>query len=171
MIVAAGQRAQLPLETLAAGVVLSGFAPAVAPPVSKAVDDHLQRWFVGHHRAAFTHGDVVRGIEAYGCDIAEGPDLAPLVGRSQRVAAVFYKPEVVLFAERRDRIEVEDVAQSVRDHDGLYLGTVGLLQTGDIDLIGWQRDVQKYRHEAILKDRINCCGESRGHCDHFIARS
>src|SRR5205823_9484209 len=170
VVVATRQRAQLPLEALAAGVVLSRLTPAVATPVPEAIDDHLQGRFVSHHSAALAHGDVVRGIKAYGCDVAKGSDLLTLVGRSQSVAAVFHEPEIVFPAERGDRIKVEDVAQSVRDHDGLYLGTVGLLQAGDVDFVRGQGHIQKYGNEAVLEDWIDCGGESCGHRDHFIAR-
>ena len=42
VIVAAGQLAELPVETLAAGVVLAGFAPAVAAPVAEGFDQRFQ---------------------------------------------------------------------------------------------------------------------------------
>src|ERR1700679_3227498 len=115
VIVTAGQRAQWPVEALAAGVVLAGFAPAVTAPVSEAVDEDLQGRSVSEDRAAFAHGDVVRGVEADGCNVAEGAYLLAPVGGSEGVAAVLDQPQVVLFAEGRNRIEIEDVAQGVGD--------------------------------------------------------
>ena len=43
VVVAAGQVAQLPVESLAAGIVVAGIAPAVAAPVAEGIDEHLQR--------------------------------------------------------------------------------------------------------------------------------
>ena len=53
MVVAAGQSAELPVETLAAGVVDAGLAPAVAAPVAPTVDEDLQRRLAGEDGAAF----------------------------------------------------------------------------------------------------------------------
>ena len=55
------------------------------------------------------------------------------------------------------------------DHNGLYLGTVGLFQAGDVDLVGRQRHVEKYGHEAVLKDWIDRGGESCGDSNYLIA--
>jgi hypothetical protein len=78
MVVAAGQRAQLPVEALAAGVVHTGLAPAVAAPIPETVDEHLQRRLVGQHRAALAHGDVVRRIEAHRGMSPKVPTICPL---------------------------------------------------------------------------------------------
>ena len=47
VIVAAGQIAQLPIEALAAGVVFSRLAPAVAAPVAEGFDERFQQRRVG----------------------------------------------------------------------------------------------------------------------------
>ena len=99
MIVAAGQLAQLPVEALAAGVVLARLAPAVAAPVAEGFDEGLEQRVVGEHRAAFAHGDVVRGIKADRGEVAEGADHLAVVRCAQGVAAVFDQPEVVLLAK------------------------------------------------------------------------
>ena len=54
VIVSARQRTQLPIETLAAGVVFAGLAPAVAAPVAKGLNQGLQRRLVGENSSAFT---------------------------------------------------------------------------------------------------------------------
>ena len=43
------------------------------------------------------------------------------IGRAERVAAVLDQIQVVLFAERHHRVEVERIAQRVGDHDGAGL--------------------------------------------------
>ncbi len=47
VVVAEGKVAVLPLEALAAGVVLAGIAPAVASPVAEGFDKHLELVVVG----------------------------------------------------------------------------------------------------------------------------
>jgi hypothetical protein len=97
-------------------------------PQSRKLDQDLRSGFVGEDGAAFAHGDVVRGIEADGGDVAEGADLLAAPGAAEGVAAVFDEPQVVLFAEGGDGVEIEDVAQGVGDHDGLGPRAVALLQ-------------------------------------------
>src|SRR4051794_22841290 len=66
VIVAAGQFAKLPFESLAAGIFFSGSAPAIPAPVAKRVDQYLQAGLIGQDGSTFSHGDVVSGIEADG---------------------------------------------------------------------------------------------------------
>ena len=40
VVVSEGEIAELPLETLAAGVVFAGIAPAVASPVAEGLDEN-----------------------------------------------------------------------------------------------------------------------------------
>jgi hypothetical protein len=61
VVVAAGQVAELPVEALAAGVVLARRAIAVAAPVAEGFDDARQQRIVGEYCAALARGDVVRG--------------------------------------------------------------------------------------------------------------
>ncbi len=49
----------------------------------------------------------------------------------------------MLFAEGGDGVEVEDVAQSVGDHDSFDFGTVGLVEAGDVDLVSGECDVEE----------------------------
>lgn len=108
------QRAELPIETLAAGVVLAGLAPAVASPVAEGLDDGLKGGLIGEDGSAFARGDVVGGIEAESGEIAEGPDLLVVVGGSEGVAAVFDEPEVVLLCEGYDGSEIEGLPRCAR---------------------------------------------------------
>ena len=110
VIVALGKGAELPVEPLLASVVVSWRAEAVAAPVAEGFGDRLELAVVGKDRPALAHGDVVRGIETQGTDVAEGANELALVGRSQGVAAVLDEPEVVRLAQPRDDIKVEGVA-------------------------------------------------------------
>jgi len=73
VVVAFRQFAELPLEALAAGIVLAGSAPAVAAPVAEALGVGLERGAADDvDRAALTHGQVVRRVEGLGGKVAEG---------------------------------------------------------------------------------------------------
>ena len=61
--------------------------------------------------------------------------------------------------ERGDRVEVEDVAQRVRDHDGSGLFAARGFELAHIDVVGRQRDIDEDRHEAILDDGIDRGGK------------
>src|SRR5207302_4286729 len=86
VIVPAGQIAELPLESLAAGVVRAGNAPAIAAPVAQALQGTVEVILLGEHRAALPHRHVVRRIEAEGGDVSKGSRLAAPVERAGGVA-------------------------------------------------------------------------------------
>ena len=74
------QLAELPVEALAAGVVLARVAPAVAAPVAERLDQRLQHAGVlVQHRAALAHRDVVGRVEADRGRVAEGADVLAVV--------------------------------------------------------------------------------------------
>src|ERR1017187_2164740 len=104
MVIPAGQLSELPFVALAAGVLLPGIAPAVAAPVAKRLNEHLQIGLVGQHRSAFAHGDMVRRVEADSGDIAKRAHLAPLPRRPERIAAILNQPEIVFPDESSDGI-------------------------------------------------------------------
>ena len=95
VVVSAGQVAQFPFKAATAGVGFSGIAPAVAAPVAKRFGQLLERGRLREHASAFAHGDVVRGIEAGGGEVAEGANGAPVVERADGVATILDHPEVV----------------------------------------------------------------------------
>ena len=79
---------------------------------------------------------MVRGIEAGGGEVAEGPDGPSFVERPNGVAAILNHPEIVFGRKLHDRIDVERVAQGVRQHDGFSaIGDCGF-QLGYIDVVG-----------------------------------
>src|SRR5258708_16178223 len=59
VVVAMRQPAELPTESFAAGVVLTGGAPAVATPVAERLGDPPQAALVGEHRAPLAHRKMV----------------------------------------------------------------------------------------------------------------
>ena len=116
MVVAVRQLAELPVEALAAGVVLARVAPAVAAPVAERLDQRLERRAVRSARAAFAHGDVVRRIEADAwpgrrrCRPAGRRTVAPTASQQSSISQ-----RSCSLGERGDRVEVERIAQRVRD--------------------------------------------------------
>src|SRR4029079_5293144 len=88
VIVAGRQAPELPLEALAAGVVLAGRAPAVSAPVAERLENGHQLRRSGQHRAALAGRHVVRGIERQRCQVAEGPRQLAVVEAAGRRAVV-----------------------------------------------------------------------------------
>jgi len=66
---------------------------------------------------------VVRGIEAGGGEMAEGPNSATFVERADGIAAVLDHPEIVFGCQLHHSIDVKRVAEGVRQHDGF--GAIG----------------------------------------------
>ena len=118
VVVSAGQGTKLPLEAFAARIVFPGLAPAIAAPIAERLDQQLQVRLIRQHRPAFAEGDVMRRVETDGGNIAECTDMAPLPRRTQCVAAVLDQPQVVLPGKGSYCIQIEDVPQGMRDHDG-----------------------------------------------------
>jgi len=101
----------LPLKTLATRVVFAGIAPAVATPVAKRLNQHLQSRLIGKNGAAFSGCNVVRRIKAQSGNIAKRADLSSFVGRTERIAAVFDQPEIMFPGKGSNCVEIEDVPQ------------------------------------------------------------
>ena len=168
VVVALRQGAELLPEALATGIVTAGCAVAIPAPVAEGFGNGLQLAVVGEHRATFAHGDVVRGVEAKGGDVAPGADHLAVVGGAERVAAVFNQPQPVLVTQRLDLGQVEGVAQGVGEHDGLGLGGDGGFNEAGVDVVGLHVDVDEDRDGAELHDRVHGGRETRSHANHFI---
>ena len=170
VIVAMRQVAQLPVEPLAARVVLARFAPAVASPVPHRLGDPLERGRGRQHTAALAHGDVVRGIKAHGRQLAEGSYRLAVVGGAERVAAVLDQVEIMFAAERRHGAKIERVAKGVRDHHRARSRAQGAFEMRHVDAVGAQLSVDEYRDQPVLHDRVHRGRESRRRRDHLVAR-
>ena len=159
------------LEAQAARVVLTGFAPAVASPVTEGLDQKLERRPVRQHRAAFTHRDVVRGVEAQRPEVAERPGQLASVRRSERVAVVLDQPEVVLLGEVDHRVEVEGVPERVRGDDRPRPRPDRRLELRHVEVVRLQLDVDEDRDEPVEQDRVERRREACGDGDHLVARA
>jgi len=118
----------VPLEPLAAGVVLAAVARAVAAPVAEARGGELEPRVGGVHRAALAHGDVMGWVEAGRTEMAEGPGESAPIEAPESIAVVLDQVEVVRPAELPDGIEIERVAQGMGEHDGPRLVAEGVVE-------------------------------------------
>lgn len=197
VVVAGGQFAQLPAETLVAGVLHTTGTPAVPAPVAEALGDHLQL-LVAHdvHGAAFPHRQVMGWIEALGAQVAPGagpahhpirPFIQPRtvllesqalgqlarhrVAAAEGVTVVLHQPQTVPAAEREGGAQVERIPKGMGHHHRLGLPRpVGRLQLLAACIAGDWVGVDEDRHRSDLNDRRHGVGEDRRHGDHLVAR-
>ena len=139
MIVARGQFAELLSKPAAAGIVMAGGAPAVAPPIPERFHQPLELSIVGIDRPAFAHGHMMRRIKTGCAEVAQGPGISPdaviLVSRTQRIAVIFNQPEMAPVAEFPDRLKIEGISERMRKHDGFGLCGERLVQLRAVDVI------------------------------------
>lgn len=196
VIVAFGEFAELPAEAFVAGVVLAGGAPAVAAPIPEALGVGLERGTADDvDRPTLTHGEVVRGIEGLGGNVAPGAGIAGDVdtirgnagrvlrdaerlgardghgvGAAESIAVVLDEPKVVLAAKLQHGTEIEGIAEGVGDHHGLGLaGDVGGLELVGADVAGGGVVVDEDGNRAELDDGGDGRGKPGGHGDNFVA--
>jgi len=168
VIVTLRQIAQLPFKAAAAGVGFSGIAPAVTPPVAKRLGKFLEGRRLGQHASALTHGDVVRGVETGGCEVAESADAAALISGTDGIAAVLDNPEIVFGCEGHDGVEIKRIAQRVRQHDRSGAFGDGGFKLSYVNVVSGNLNVDEDRDEAVLEDGIDGCGESSGYGDDLV---
>ena len=173
VVVAVWKVAKLPVEPLAAGVVVARLAPAVAAPVAEALHEFFELRRIGEHDAALAHRHVVGRIEAARGHVAELTDVFPCKLGAERVAAVLHEPEVMPPAEVGDRGTVERIAERVGEHHGPRLVAAGRLEAIHVDVVGGvcfrMLDVDEHGHAVGLQDRVDRRGETRGDGDHLVA--
>ena len=74
-----------------------------------------------------------------------------------------------MLAERRYDIEIEWVAQRVRQHDCLGSRRDSSFYFARINVVGAEVDVDKYGYCTELQDGVHSCREAGGDADHFIS--
>ena len=92
-----------------------------------------------------------------------------VVRRADSVTAIFDQPQIVLFAKGSDCIQVEWIAERMRDHHGTGSMRERGFELGYIDVVGGDINIHKNRNKIILKDRVDGGGETCRNRDHFIA--
>ena len=68
-----------------------------------------------------------------------------------------------------DRLQIERIAERVRDHHCLRPRGECVFELRNIDVVLRNRHVDKHRHRAVLNDRRNSRRKSRRNRDHFVA--
>ncbi len=111
------------------------------------------------------------GVEADCSQVAECANFLAFICRTECVATVLDKPEIVFSGEGGDGIKIENIAES----KGNELQPPGLLATcrfqlRDIDFIGRKRDIDENRHEPVLNDRVYRGWKARRDGDDLVAR-
>ena len=169
VVVTIRQVAQLVAKALTAGVVFAGLAIAVAAPVAEALSNGFQFAVVGEHRTTFAHGNVMCRIEAQRSNIAKGTNHLATIGSAQRITAVFNQPEVMLFAQRCNHVQVKGVAQTMGKHDRLgFLADSGFY-LGGINVVCERVHIHKHRYSTELQDGVDGGWEACSYTDDFIA--
>ena len=111
----------------------------------------------------------MRRIKAQSGDIAECADVPSLIGRTERIAAVFDQPEIVLLREGTDGIEIEDVSQGMGDEHGPCPVAARRFKFAHINLIPGNSDVHKNWHQTILENRVHRRRKTCGYGNDLIA--
>ena len=117
VVVAARQLAELPVEALAAGIVLPGSHQQSRPQSRNDSTSVLSR---GSSVSTAPPSPIVMWCADKSSRVARSPKVPtcrPVVGRAESVAAILDQPEIVLSAKPY-RSEVERIAERVRHHDG-----------------------------------------------------
>ena len=172
MVVPQGELPILTIKTMAAEIVPSRRTDAVTPPITNGLNNFMELGVVRIYRAAFAHGHMVRRIEARRSNITDrtGKIFLPieLILGPQSIAVVFHQPQIMRITELLDRREIKGIPQCMRDHDSLCLFRECFFQTGYVNVVLRNRDIDKDRNRPILDNRRNRRRKSRRHRDDLI---
>ena len=124
---------------------------------------------VGEDRAALAHGDVMRWVKAECANVAKCAHMLAIDGRAQRVAAILDQDEAAAIADFLDRLDVEGVAERMRDHDRPGAWRDRILDGVDLDVVGGDIDVDENGRHVPHDRRIDRGGEARRAGDDLVA--
>src|SRR5207249_3201644 len=113
-------------ETFAASVVLAADAITVAAPIAEGGDEAGDFFVVRRDGAAFTHSNMVRGIERHGRQVSKSAGELAAVTGAEGVAIIFNDPKIVFTSKLHDDVEVEGNAERVRHHNAAGFGADGV---------------------------------------------
>ncbi|MNG19186.1 hypothetical protein D3C84_1033190 [compost metagenome] len=111
---------------------------------------------------------MVRWVKTHGADITKGTRHLAVKTRTQGIAAIFNQPQVIFIGNFTHLRQVKQVAQGVRHHDCLGFFSDCCLNQLWVDVIGWNIDIDKHRHQTILDSRVNRGREARSNGNHLI---
>ena len=160
------------IETMTTQIVLSGRTHTVPPPVAQGTDNLMQQRVVGINCTAFAHRHVMWRIKTRRTDITDASRLSPhsihAILTSKGIAVVLYQPEPMCIAERTDCFQVKRISKRMCNHNCLCLLTQCLFQLAYIQIILWNRQIQKNRNCTILQIWSNRGRKTCRNRDDFI---
>lgn len=172
MIVAFRQLAVLAVEAMAAVIILTGGTDAVTAPIAHRAGDLVKQRIARVDSAALSHRHVMRRIEAGRAEVADtAREFLLAIDRvegAKRITVVLDEPEVVLVTEILDSLEVERIAERMRDHDSLRLVRERSLKLRHIDVVLRDRHIDKDRHCSVVDNRRDRRRETGCHRDDLI---
>ena len=171
VIVAVGERAELPVEALAAGIAHARLAPAIAAPVAHGKARLAHAALVDDDHAALAQGHVMRGIKRNGRHRAERADELAVPRRAERVAAVLEQPEIVLLREGRERVEIARNADRMRNKNRARLRPDRRLDLRRVDVVNARLAIDKNRDEPVLHQRRQRGRKCHRRRDDLVARA
>src|SRR5574344_121104 len=169
MVVTKGQFAELLRKTATTGVVMAGFAPTIAAPITDGEGDLMEKRITHVDRATFAHRHMVGWIEAGGPNIAPGAGETAVVFGTEGVAVVLDEPKAVLLAEGGDGLEVERIPEGMGKHHGLRTGGARRLEPGRVDIGGSEFHIHEHGDGPVLDDRGDGGREPAGDGNHLVA--
>ena len=112
---------------------------------------------------------MVWRVEARCADVAPRTRKLAVILGAERIAVVLDEPKVVLLAEGLHGLDVERIAERVREHHGLRLLRPGPFKLQRIDICRAELHIHKHGHGTVLHDRRDRGGEARRDRNHLIA--
>ena len=132
----------------------------------------MQQRVVGINRTAFAHRHMMRRIEAGCTNITNCTRQSSLavnrIGTAKCIAVILHQPQIILIAECTDRSQVKRISKRMCNHNCLCLLTQRLFQLAYIQIILWNRQIQKNRNCTILQIWSNRGRKTCRNRDDFI---
>ena len=89
--------------------------------------------------------------------------------RAERIAAILYQEQPVLFAEPADGDDIKRIAQRMGDHDRTGARRDRRFDGGDVDIVGGNMHIDEDGHRAGLENRIDSRRKAGRAGDDFVA--
>ena len=164
----------LTIKTMSAENILFRCTNTVSSPVSERTCDSVQERIICINSAAFSHCHMMRWIKTGSSDISDrsGQFLFPVdrINRSKCITVIFDQPQIMTITEFSDCFQVKWISKCMRKHDRFCLWRPCRFQKRWINIVLWNRYINKYRYRTVLDHRRNCSRKTGRNCDHFIPR-
>ncbi|OQB98540.1 MAG: hypothetical protein BWX81_00375 [Spirochaetes bacterium ADurb.Bin110] len=131
----------------------------------------VELWIARHDHATFSHREVLVGEETPGRYIAEGTELAALVGATIRMRRILDELEIMPLADIDNRIHITGIARIVHNHHRLRARRDLGLDIGRVHCpIGQRRDIPKHHLATRNLYGVQICNERERRHNHLIPR-